>query len=201
MEEVETQAADLFSELLPDTPELIIPEPEPEAHRGKITGITVETYDTGTTGIIVSLKSTDTGLKESLKIFPPAEFVENIAVDPATLSTEPKPGKKQSPRERYGSVVRNHNKDAELQKLLALASEQGRTAAGARPTDFGEFVAMLDQLLTDVPVIFVRRPDAKAEGSYKNKLKVTRINSFTTIDDPKKYYKKVNRMWEQVEAA
>src|SRR5271157_678841 len=190
-----TAPADLFSEMLPNTPELVVPPPEPEVTRGEITGVSREDAATGSVGIRVSLKSTDTAVEDSLTYWPPIEFVEDISVDPSTLSNEPKPGKKQSPRERYGVVVRNSTKTADIQKLLALAAEQDRHITGA-PNDFDEFVALLDELLTGIPVVFTRRPEKNAEPQYANRLKVGVIEPASAAENPKKFKRMIKR-WEQ----
>jgi len=185
---------DLFSEMLPDTPELVVPPPDPEAHRGTITGVTREDASTGSVGIKISLTSTDTGLQTELIIWPPKQFVDDITVDPTTLSDEPVPGKKQSPKERYGQVVRNSTKTGEIQKLLALASEQDRHASQV-PTEFDTFVALLDELLSGLQCVFTRRVEKNNDPQFTDRLKVATIESINTVDNPKKF-KKMVKKWE-----
>ena len=188
-----TNGGDIMSEMFPDTPELVVPPTDPEAHRGTITGVTREDASTGSVGIKIALTSTDTGLQTDYTIWPPIEFVEDIKVDPTTLSDEPRPGKKQSPKERYGQVVRNSTKTGEIQRLLQLAAEQDRHAT-KQPEDFDDFVAMMDQLLSGVLVVFTRKVE-KAQEGFSPRLKVSTIENITTADNPKKFKKMIKR-WE-----
>lgn len=185
---------DLFAELLPDTPVLVVPPPVSEVHRATITGVNREDASTGSVGIKIMLTSTDTGLETDFTIWPPKVFVDDIAVDPTTLSDEPVPGKKQSPKERYGQVVRNSTKTAEIQKLLALASEADRHASQV-PTEFDTFVALLDELLSGLPCVFTRTVEKNSDPAFSNRLKVKTIESISTVDNPKKF-KKYDKKWE-----
>jgi hypothetical protein len=185
---------DLFAEMLPDTPVLVVPPPTPEAHRATITGVTREDASTGSVGIKISLTSMDSGLETDYTIWPPKAFVDDIKVDPTTLSDDPVPGKKQSPKERYGAIVRNSTKTAELQKLLALASEADRHASQV-PNEFDTFVALLDELLSGLPVVFTRTVEKNSDPAFGNRLKVKTIESISTADNPKKF-KKYEKKWE-----
>jgi hypothetical protein len=176
------------------TPELTAPTEAADAHRGQIVGVTSKKFDTGSTGIELSLKSSDAGFDATYMFFPPTEFVDNIHVDPTTLSEVPNPGKKQSPQQRYAVVIANANKTAEIQALRIIAQEQGRTLSGAvPPTSFEDYVSLLNSLLSGVEVVFTRKPDESAEDPrYRGKLKVNRIYPPETANKPKalKAYKK-----------
>lgn len=193
-EEVAAGDRSLFQQMFPDTPELEVPVPDPQAHRGTIEGVSRRDADTGTVGIQVDLKSIDTGLTDNLTIWLPKVFSDDIHVNPLDISDVPAPGKKQSPKERYGQVVHNKKNNAELDKLLAIAAEADRVPAGV-PADLDEYVAMLNELLTGVQVVFVRRVERNSDPQFADKLKVQRIESITTADNDKFYRKGFRKMW------
>lgn len=187
-----------------DTPELETPPAEADAHRGEITSVESKFFEnTGTTGIQVNLKSHDAAFEAELMYWPPKEFVTNYAevmADPTVLSDTPPVGKKRSPRQAFAAVIANTDKDAEIQKLVAIATEalgdegaKARVAGLPKPTNFGDFVAKLNVLLAGVPVVFTRKADEKAENpAYRKKLKVNRIYGMGILGSTKalKNYKK-----------
>jgi hypothetical protein len=193
------EPADPFGEAFPETPELLIPPPEAEVHRGIIEGLEVFEAQTGSVGVKVNLKSIDAELEDSLTYWPPIEYVQNIFISPDEITTEVAEGKKQSPRQRYGAVVANSNKKAELQVLKALAADAGKTAAdlrGHQVTDFESLVVALDILLTGLPVVFVRDVEKNNDPAFADRLKIKRIASIKTADNPK-LYKKLKKMWTE----
>lgn len=169
------------------TPELVTPPAQPDAHRGVIIGVSTVEFESGTTGVKVSLQSQDAGFETDVTIFPPKEFVADITLDPTELSDEVPEGKKQSPKTRYASVVANSTKDAEFQRLKAIGKEAGRSLEGMpRPTNFEEYVGLFNALLSGVEVVFTRQPDVKAEDpAFRNRLKVSRIYDASIINKPK----------------
>jgi hypothetical protein len=182
------------------TPELETPPAVPDAHRGVIDSVSETTFETGTTAIVIGLRSLDTGAEQEYKIFPPQEFVTDFAAvtaNPASLSDAVPAGKKQSPKQRYAAVVANSDKDAELQRLRAIAAEAGRTTAGlAKPTTFAEFIGVLNTLLSNVEVIFTRTADEKNENpAYRKRLNVNRIHGPSILSSPKAL-KKYKKAWE-----
>jgi len=179
-----------------DTPELVVPPPEQDAHRGRINGVEVENYDTGSSAIVISLQSIDAGFEEKMKIFPPKSFVEDVNVDPNTLDDVPAAGKKQSERQRYAQVVSNSDKNAELQRLRSIATGQGRRYSGPRPSTFAEYVAALNSVLLGCSVVFTRQPDTKAEGTFKNRLRVNGVYDESTIINDPKALKKYRKAWQ-----
>ena len=181
-----------------DTAELPAPVREPDAHRGVINGVSVQTFDSGSTAIKIALVSQDdASVEENYMIFPPAAFVENIAVDPNSLSDVPPEGKKQSAKQRYAQVVANSDKSAELQQLRGLAYKAGRSLQGvSKPTNFEEFVELFNSLLSGVAVIFTRTPDNSSDDpAFRGRLKVNRIMDIETMNKPKAL-KKYAKKWE-----
>lgn len=200
---VEAQAseADPFSGAFPETPELFVPPPEAEAHRGVIEGVEVFEANTGSVGIRVNLKSVDADLEDSLTYWPPVQYVSDIHASPDEYSTEVAAGKKQSPRQRYGAVVANSKKTADLQVLKALAAEAGKTsadlvAAGIQVTDFESLVSALDVLLTGVAVVFIRDVEKNNDPAFADRLKIKKIASIRTAENPK-LYKRIKKMWTE----
>lgn len=189
-------ATELMQDVL-DTPELTAPPAEPDAHRGTITNVSFETFESGSSAIKLELASQDAPFDTNYFVFLPKLFVENIAVDPTTLPEEDKNNQKQ----QYAINIANSTKDAELQRLRAIAAEQGRTTAGAtRPTNITEYVELMAMLLNGVEIVFTRRPDAKAEDPrFKNRLRVTRIYPVSAINNAKTF-KKYRKAWEQISA-
>lgn len=205
------------------TPELEAAPKEADVHRGSITAVESQHFDSGATAIKVSLTSIDTGADDSLSIFVPKTFAENTGafLDPATaaqalasLPTVPPEGKKMSERDQYARAIScsgPKNKDgspatdketgevipgdAQVQTLIHIAKKQGRTLTGAtRPTNFEEYVGLLSSLLTGVEVVFSRTPD-KNEGPFKGRLRVNGIFGPETVSNPKRFKKYVKR-WE-----
>lgn len=159
----------------------------PEAHQGIIKGVEVFTAKAGWIGIKVNLQSIHNTRLYSVVYWPPIEYVNDIYVSPDELSCEIAPGEKLSPRYRYTAVISNRNKDADLQQLKAIASNAGKTAMDVKVpvTDFGSLVKAFDDLLVDVPVVFV------FDG-----LHVLRIRDGETANNPK-MYRKLKRMWRE----
>lgn len=199
LESVTDTDADLL-----DTPEIEMPIPPPDALRATIEAVTEQTFDTGSVGIVVSLKGIDVALggpSETYTIFPPVEFVENAAeffagtMTGADLSEVVPAGKKQSPRQRYGAVISNTDGDAEIQKLRTIAKNAGRKPT-ARPVDFTTFVETLNELLAGVEVVVTRRADEKNENpAFRRTLKIRGIFDISVVNDPKAL-KNYTKLWD-----
>jgi hypothetical protein len=196
----EAAAGDPFGEAFPETPELFIPPPDPQAHRGVIQGVEIFEAQTGSVGIKVNLKSVDVAdVEESLTYWPPALYVENIYATPDDYSTDVPEGKRQSPRQRYGAVIANSKKTADLQVLKALAADAGKTSAdlnGHQVTDFSSLVEALNILLSGVPVVFTMQVEKNSDPAFADRLKINRIAGIKTADNPK-LYKKFKKMWTE----
>ena len=188
------------------TSELPVPPAQPDAHRGRITGVTLETFESGSSAVKVSLQSTDVPtLETNMMVFLPRAFVEDIAVDATHLPEEE--GNKQQTSFRIG--VANSDGTATLQELRKLCKdEQGNWLPGRTPTELGltkatdiaSFVENHNKMLSGLDVIFYRKPDA-GEGvdpRFKNQLRVRGIVAVSNADNPK-FLKKGNylKLWEQ----
>lgn len=191
-----------------DTPQVEAPPREPDAHQGVVVSVERKDFDTGSVAIQVNLQSLNNGITDNLMIWPPKTFVENTGafLDPATaadtiaaLSTDPKPGKGKasSERARYSATISSTDGSADVQKLRTIAAGQGRTTAGKeRPTNFDEFVALLNELTSGMEVVFTRNPDNKADDPrFKGKLRVSGIYGPETASDPKRF-KRAHKAWE-----
>lgn len=184
----------LLGGIIDTSHELTLPPPEPDAHRAAIVSVTSEVYETGTTSLNFALTSLDGGFAEEYKIFLPNAFVEDINVDPTTLSDVPVPGKKQSPRQRYAQVVHNSDNRSELDLLFAIAAEQGRNTDGMeRPKTFEDFVNTVNTLFNGLEVIFLRNVEESEQ--YGDRLKVRKLVSPTLAHNPKAL-KKYKKAWE-----
>ena len=173
------------------------PVPVPDAHRGRITGVTSRTFDSGATALQIGLESVDEGFAETYSLFLPNGFVENINVDPTTLPTgelNEATGKiKGNQLVQYARTVRNSKGDAEIQSYLALAKEQGKALTSA-PTDFDALVEQLNDVLGGIDVVFTRRAEG-GDGPFADRLRVNRIVNINTAGNVK-FHKKVRRAWE-----
>lgn len=180
------------------TSELPVPPAVPDAHQGVINGVTLETFESGSSAIKISLSSKNVPtLDTEMMVFLPKGFVEDIYVDAATLPEEE--GNKQQTSYRIG--VANSDKTAVLQQLRDIAYKAGRTPANLglkRATTIEEFVDNHNQLLAGVECVFARRPDTGegADPRFKNVLRVRTILAPEAAYNPKQL-KKYVKMWEQ----
>jgi hypothetical protein len=185
-------AVDLMNDVLA-TPELETPTPDPDAHRGVIDAITLERFDSGSSAMKLHLTSLDAAFSTDYLIFLPKAFVEDIKVDPRTLPAVE--GNNQ--QSQYTINIANSTKDAELQNLRAIATEEGRSTEGfAAPTNIEEYVQLHNDLLAGVNVIFTRKADVKAEDpKYRNRMRVKRILP-QSVQYKAKSLKSYRKMWE-----
>src|SRR5438105_3299684 len=77
-----TTMEEAIGNMFPDTPAPDRVVPSPQAHRGRITGVTAETTQAGQRYLKVSWTSLETAGDDNLGIFPPQEYVDNVLVDP-----------------------------------------------------------------------------------------------------------------------
>jgi hypothetical protein len=181
-----------------DTPTLSLPPSAPEIHEGTITSVETKTFESGTVGVIINLVSKNTGQDVQHKIWPPAEFFEAAyweggKFNADALSDVPDPGKKQSARVKYArniastegaATVEINGKEGEIQKLIKLAKLDGRTAAGT-VTDGESYVAVVNNLVAGLEVLFTRTPDKSDDPQYAGRLRVGRIIGKDFLNDPK----------------
>lgn len=182
------------------TPELAVPPAQPDAHQGRILGVELVEFDSGSSGIKINLQSLDVpSLETNMMVFLPAMFVEDITVDPETLPDEKGNNQKFS----YQRGISNKKKDATLQVLRRIAHDDyDRTPASVgittKPTTVEEFVATLNTLLTDVELVFARRPEKNDDPAYDGQLRVKNFFSKTVVGNPK-YLKRYRKAWETAE--
>ncbi len=203
VEDVMERAEQQFVSDVLDTPELETPPATPDAHRAVIDAVTLERADSGATAIRLALRSLDAGFETDYSIWLPKSFVDDVNLDPATLSEgefNPLTGKIEgNERQQYRINVANSTKDAELQRLRAIAYESGRTLppGSKKPANINEYVELLAHLLTGLEVIFIRRPDSKADDPrYRNRLRVKGIRSLADTNKGKAF-KGYVKAWEQ----
>lgn len=192
------EAAGLQDDIL-STPELAAPKAEPDAHVGVINGVTIERFDNEKQSVALKFSLTSRNvptLDQEYSLFLPKQFAENINVDPTTLPAEEGNNQKQ----QYAIGIANDTKDATLQVLRRIAYEQGRSLQGMqRPTNLEEFVDVLNALLSGVEVVFVRRPDKKADDPrFRNRLRVQGFYAPSVVNNPK-MLKNYRKMWEEVQ--
>ena len=174
--------------------EVEVPPEEPEAHRGTIVSVSKQVAGSGSTSFRVNLQSIDTGRDDVLDVWLPRAFVENIAVDPATLPDEQ--GNRQ--RMSFSIGIANSRKDATIQSLKALAEKAGRTFTGAKPTTIDEFIAAYNDLLSGLEIVYTRRPEKSKEGEdprFAGRLRVGTIMSQDEAFSPRAL-KKYKKLWE-----
>lgn len=203
-EEVTTQAAaegdNAFDSLFPDTPNVEKDKPKPDAHRGIVTSVELKRFDSGATALLVNVQSQDEGFDDNYAIFLPKSYVENIRVNPQTLSTET-PVKEDgklglSERQKYARAVRNTDGTGELQVLAALAKKQERSASGPAPTNIEELAEWYNVLLSGMEIGFSRSVDKNPENpAFADRLRTRRVWDIAQVGNDK-FHKKTRRAWE-----
>ena len=200
-DETSTLAGGLF----PDTPAPEKPVPQPQAHMGRITGVTAETFDSGARALKFSWQSLDTAQDDNLTVFPPKEYCDNPQVDPATLSDsdgETRVGKDGNPyttdstRVQYAKRVRNKKGDGTIESIIALAIAQGHTVSSSTvPRTFQQVADYLNALCTGTEVIALLRAQG-GDGDYADRLRTTRFGNPENAGNPK-FFKNYRRLWAE----
>jgi len=191
-----TAGTGLVDDIL-STPTLKLPPATPEAHQGKIDGVTSETFDSGAVAIQFAVTSSNVPtVSDKISLFVPKAFAEDIHIDPTTLPTNDENGKNQ--QQNYAIGIANTDHTATLEELRRIAYEQGRTTEGLEaPQTFDDFVSVLNHLLVGVDVVFTRRPNTKAEDPrFRNRLQGSAILNPNVVNNPKAL-KKYTKLWEQ----
>jgi len=175
-----------------DTGSVPVPPAEPDAHRGTIEGVTIETFESGSTAIRVGLRSIDIPTLDTYqRLFPPKMFVADIYVDKSTLPAEEGNNQLFS----YRTNIKNDDGTGAVQQLVELAKKAGRSPEGqglVRAKNFEQYVDNLNKLLIGLEVVFVRRP---GKEQYKNRLEVKKVYGSDVIDTPGKKFKGVRCLW------
>jgi hypothetical protein len=188
-----TQAAEEYIQSPLDTEELAVPPREAQAHQAEITGISFgRTEQKDSPYLQIDLVSANTGKDESLKIFLPELFVEDINIDPKTLPDE----KGNNQFFSYVTNISNGDKNATLQVIRQEALKQGRGATiegMGKPQNFEEWVTMLQTLLPGTQVIYLKRETENKDTGVKF-YNVTGIRKLEDGDNPKAL-KKYRKMW------
>lgn len=170
-----------------------VPPAESDAHLGTIESVSKNVFDSGATCIEIALKASDVpGLDTQKRLFMPKNFVADINCDKASLPESE--GNNQ--KFQYRTSIANDDGTAEIQELLKIAKDNGRTPAAlglTKATDFDTYVANLSAMLTGLEVVFVRRA---GKGEFKNRLEVRRIYGRSVLDNPGKKFKGVRLGWE-----
>ena len=167
------------------TSELDSPARKADAHRGRITGV-VEHHSEqkGTPAIRILLHSDDADFDGRQDIYVPRPFEDNIRVDPRELSkVKDEEAGTSNEQLQYAMSIHNKRNDAVIDKLRAIAKGEGRSLDGyAEPMEtFTDFIAALNTLFADMPVIFFRRP----RKDNPNFLEVHDYLAMSALDDPK----------------
>jgi hypothetical protein len=191
--------------LFPDTPAPEKPVPQPQAHRGRITGVTAETFDSGARALKFSWQSLENAQDDNLTVFPPKEYCDNPQVDPATLrdddgvtKTSPDGSRTyttDSTRVQYAKRVRNKKGDGTIESIIALAIEQGHSVASSHvPRTFEQVAAYLNELTTGTEVIGLMQAQG-GDGEYADRLRTTRFGNPINTSNPK-FFRKYRKLWE-----
>lgn len=193
------------------TPEIDVPAAEPEAHRGEIVSVEMNTAGTGSVSFRVNLRSIDNGREDKLDVWLPRGFVENINVDPKTLPEDKLNGGMQQTSYRIG--VANSGKkdsktgkkigrgDATIQKLRYLAMKLGRRYTGPPAETIGDFIAAHNEMMSGLAgIVYVKRPEQIKEDDdprFAGQLRVKDIIDENEAFDPRnRNLKGVRKMWE-----
>lgn len=186
-----------------ETPPLEKVLPDPEAHEGSVTAVTMREFDSGSVAMQIHLNSKNTGEQHVYDIWIPKGFAKNIHVNPNDLpkGTVDAEGREVGNQyKRYASIISNTEGNAELQGYRNLAVEQGfagRLAGQAAPTTFEEFVQLHNTLMAGMDVVFVLRPERNLENpSFDGRLKVKSIKSPNAAQNVKTLGKGVRLMWQ-----
>jgi hypothetical protein len=205
--------------LFPDTPAPTAPAPKPQAHRVRVTGVTEGTWPSGDKNIQISLTSLETGSDFRFTLNPPTAYINNVLVDPSTLSDEETINENgntvPSERVQYARSVRNSGKDGDSNKkggyfpnttqyidagnpvpgdgtietLARFAIEQGHTVTAPMPRTFTQLVTYLNNLTTGVECVAL----LKAKGDFLN---VQRLVS-TEYASQERVLKGYRRLWSE----
>lgn len=187
---VSTSTGNAIDDLYPSTPAIDKPKVANTLNTGRITGVTEEQTQAGQTYVKVHLSLLDEGKDVDKAIFFPAAYVEDIFVDPNTLSDEDRVtasgSTAPSDRKSYGQVVRNTSGDAQLQLLGKIASEAGQTIGS--PKTFSKLVQGLNAALQGADVYVTRTPDKNPKNAeFANMLRVRGIFPASTDINTKRF--------------
>lgn len=193
-EATEQTTSGLVEDVL-STPALTLPPTPAEAHQGKIDGVTFDQFESGASAFTFAVSSQNVpSVSDTIRVFLPKGWAENIHVDPTTLPAE----EKNNQQQQYAIGISNSDHTATLEEVRRIAYEQGRTTEGfAAPNTVEEYAEVLNSLLVGVDIVFTRRPNVKAEDPrFRNRLQGSGILNPNVVNNPK-MLKKYVKLWEQ----
>lgn len=181
------------------TPEIKLPPRPPEVHQGEIVSVTLEQFDSGARAVKFNLQSTNVaGFQTDLAVFIPESAYQNPYITSEEISKLPAPeGKKQTPKEQWGQAKQT------IEGALAIALKQGREipADATRPATFEEYVALIDQVVSGVGIVFRMAADKNpSDPRFARTLKVRSLYEPEAAENPK-LFKNVIKKWESVDGA
>lgn len=205
-----------------DTPALALPPATPDIHEGTIVSvIPVTSEKTGNTYGTITVQSKNTGQTFDMGFFPPQAWFDPAnwtggKFDPATLSDDPPPGKKESPKVRYAKSVASSQaaftedgtpittitgKEAPLQLLRKLAAQDGLTLdSGVTPPTSGEeYINIVNALVAGrLEILFTRKPEKNDDPAFDGRLKVNQIYSKSILTEAnfEKRFSGFRKAWE-----
>ena len=157
----------------------VVPPATPKWHRGSVTGVTVLTTKTGTTGIQIAFHSDDNGRDYEMVSWPPAAWVENPNISRDELAALPTAeGKKQSPLQRFGASVHNSKGTADLDRLISAVTRSGRTMPVPVYSTIDDFVSLLNGFVAGAPVVFTTREEKNDDPQYQARERVNNIYGY-----------------------
>ena len=156
-----------------------VPPATPKWHRGSVTGVTLLTTKTGSTGIQIGFHSDDNGRDYELVTWPPVAWIENPNITRKELAALPTAeGKKQSPLQRFGAAVHNSKGTADLDRLISAVTRSGRTLPRPNYTDINGFIEQLNSFVAGAPVIFTTREEKNDDPQYQARERVNNIYGY-----------------------
>jgi hypothetical protein len=188
--------------LFPSTPPPERPLPEPQAHRGRITSVTVQEFENGGKGLKFNWKSLENAQDDSLMPFLPQEYIDNPQVD-ATILSEVAPTinkadgttfEGDSPRVKYAKSVRNSKGTGVIETIVKYAVAQGHSCVRQQPRTFEQLAAYLNELCTGTDIVALMRAKG-GDGDFSDKLRTTAFGSIENVGNTK-FFKNYRRLWE-----
>ena len=190
-----------------ETPEIQVPRTPPDAHRAKITGVTLARLnnDKQTAVIEIGVVSQDVPtLEDKLSIFVPKGYEEGVSqgsrFDPTSLPEEE--GNKQQSSYRYG--FSNSDKTATMQLLVTNADSVARRAGRnpielelkRNPATLEEYVENIGKMLTGLDVIMIRREKGGDDAAFAHRLVVKDILAADEYERNPKRFKRYVLAWD-----
>lgn len=199
-EVADTTATEDAGGLFPDSPAPDRAIPQPQAHRGVITGVTAETTpNTGTQFLKFSYRSKETANDDSLAVWLPKAYALNPTLDPATLSDEQsikEDGTRgMSERAKYARAVRNSKGTGTIESIAKIANEQGHTVSLPIPRTFTQLAEYLNSLCAGTEIVALLKAEG-GDGEFADRLRTQGFTSQEYADNPK-FLKNYRKLWSE----